>query len=113
MIKFDKLRTYRTKSGLGGAYTLKFVQYLEQNSVYEFKIVNKGHERPIYFFEDTIHNVTQDRIGMSYNKRLSTEGILIYIENGVSYLEYKGRRTVMPDVESLNKHCVDNYGVII
>ncbi len=54
---FDSAKKYKTDSGLGGSFSLKFIRQV--NGIFFFRITNPGFEREITFTETTISKVQE------------------------------------------------------
>ena len=55
---FSTSKKYKTPSGMGGVFSLKFLR--KENGIYVFRITNPDWEKEITFSEETISKVTQD-----------------------------------------------------
>lgn len=55
---FGAAKKYKTDSGLGGSFSLKFIRH--EGGVFFFRITNPDHEREITFTETTISKVRED-----------------------------------------------------
>ena len=54
---FSTTKKYKTNSGLGGSFSLKFIR--QENGVFFFRITNPDFEREITFTETTISKVQE------------------------------------------------------
>jgi len=54
---FSTTKKYKTNSGLGGSFSLKFIR--QENGVFFFTITNHDFEREITFTETTISKVQE------------------------------------------------------
>ena len=55
---FITAKKYKTDSGLGGSFSLKFIR--QENGIFFFRITNPDFEREITFTEMTISKVQED-----------------------------------------------------
>lgn len=49
-MKYTNTKLYKTKSGLGGFYTLEFVE--KKNDLFIFRVLNKDHEHEISYTDE-------------------------------------------------------------